>query len=100
EDGAGLERGLPPAGVALIEPPLANDAVLTAAALRATKAGGPAPPPNRRLTLLFRAKLFEESRKAQTILELDRIARHATSPASCDGANDINHLWREPDRPG
>src|SRR5256885_1845904 len=83
-----------------LRPPLSDDAVLPPSALWTAEALGPAPLSNGVLALLFAAVSLQKGRQAQTILELNCIARHATSPASCDGANDINDLWREPDRSG
>ena len=81
-----------PAGVTFVKPPLAYHTMLLPSALRAAEAAGPTTAARRP-----RTAPLKNAERLQAILELDRVARHATSPAECDGANHINDLWREPE---
>ena len=74
-------RRLQPAGVTHVEPSFSRRCHARDRHTSARESVAPAPPPYRVLALLFGAELPQKSRKAQTILKLDRIARHATSPA-------------------
>ena len=92
EDGAGLERGLNPARVALVQPALARHRVLASAASWTREAVWPAPAPHGRLALLFRTVSPLELGKAQALLELDRVARQRRPPCVLKSPKDLKTL--------
>ena len=91
EDGAGCQRGLMMAFMALVYLATVQCAARGVATCRANKALWPTQPVECLLALLLTAVLFEEGLKTETFLELDRVLAMAAFSVFSDSS-----IIREP----
>lgn len=79
EDGAHREAGLPMVGIALVKPPVRQQAMITTTAVGTFNAVGPPHLEEGLSALVLRAKSLEERHQGYAVVELQRAVDHETS---------------------